>query len=64
MPRIPQGSVLGPLVSKIYIKDLPDETNSLRKIFADDTSLFSKVYDMHKSASELNDDLEKISYWT
>ena len=64
MPRIPQGSVLGLLVSKIYIKDLPDETNSLRKIFADDTSLFSKVYDMHKSASELNDDLEKISYWT
>ena len=63
MPRIPQGSVLGLLVSKIYIKDLPDETNSLRKIFADDTSLFSKVYDMHKSASELNDDLEKISYW-
>ena len=33
------------------------------KIFADDTSLFSKVYDIHKSASKLNDDLEKISYW-
>ena len=25
--------------------------------------LFSKVYDIHKSVSKLNDDLEKISYW-
>ena len=33
------------------------------KIFADDTSLFSKVYDIYKSASNLNYDLEKISYW-
>ena len=33
------------------------------KIFADDKSLFSKVCDIHKSASKLNDDLEKISYW-
>ena len=47
----------------IYINDLPDGINSLCKIFADDTSLFSKVYDIHKSASKLNRDLEKISYW-
>ena len=47
----------------IYINDLPDGINSLCKIFADDTSLFSKVYDIHKSASKLNSDLEKISYW-
>ena len=63
MSGIPQGSVLGPLLFLIYINDLPDGINSLCKIFADDTSLFSKVYDIHKSASKLNDDLEKISYW-
>ena len=63
MSGIPQGSVLGPLLFLIYINDLPDGINSLYKIFADDTSLFSKVYDIHKSASNLNDDLEKISYW-
>ena len=61
MSGIPQGSVLGPLLFLIYINDLPDGINSLCKIFADDTSLFSKVSDINKSASNLNDDLEKIS---
>ena len=63
MSGIPQGSVLGPLLFLIYIYDLPDGINSLCKIFADDKSLLSKVSEIHKSASNLNDDLEKISYW-
>ena len=63
MSGIPQGSVLGPLLFLIYINDLPDGINSLCKIFVVDTSLFSKVSDIHKSATNLNDDLEKISYW-
>ena len=63
MSGVPQGSVLGPLLFLIYINDLPDVINSLCKIFADDKSLFSKVYDIHNSASKLNDDFEKISYW-
>ena len=63
MSGIPQGSLPGPLLFLIYINDLPDGINSLCKIFADDTFLFSKISDMHKSASNVNDDLEKISYW-
>ena len=57
MSGVPQGSVLGPLLFLIYINDFPDGINSLCKIFVDDTSLFSKVYDIHNSASKLNDDL-------
>ena len=64
MSGVPQGSVLGPLFFLIYINDLPDGINSLCKIFVDDTSLFSKVSDIHKSASKLNDNLEKLSYWS
>ena len=35
----------------------------MRKIFADDTSLFSKLQNINKSANELNRDLEKVSNW-
>ena len=55
--------MLGLLLFLIFINDLPDGITSLCKIFADDTSLFSKVYDIDISAKELNSDLENISKW-
>ena len=60
---VPKGSVLGPLLFLIYINDLPDGITSICKIFADDTSLFSKVLDVNESTKKLNLDLEKISEW-
>ena len=60
---VPQGSILGPLLFLVYINDLPDNLESLAKLFADDTSLFSTVHGPHKSAKLLNDDLLKISNW-
>ena len=60
---VPQSSILGPLLFLIYISDLPDNLNSLINLFADDTSLFSAIYDPNHSAKVLNDDLNKISEW-
>ena len=60
---MPQGSVLGPLLFLIYINDLPDNIQSTCKIFADDTSLFSHVFDKYKSQSELNNDLQSLNNW-
>ena len=61
---MPQGSVLGPLLFLIYINDLPDNLKSNGKIFADDNSLFYKVFDKHVSRVTLNKDLELINSWT
>ena len=58
---VPQGSVLGPPLFLICINDLPNGIESVCKIFADDTSLFSKVKDATFSNTQLNSDLNKIS---
>ena len=60
---VPQGSVLGPLFFLVYINDLVDNINCEIKIFADDTSLFSRVDDPKRSAFELNEDLETVKLW-
>ena len=59
----PQGSVMGPLLFLIYINGLPEGLESTFKLFADDRSLFSTVYDSNMSADQLDKDLKNVSVW-
>ena len=61
--RVPQGSVLGPLLFLVYISDLERNIKSNVKYFADDTMLFSIVKDAKISANDLNHDLDVIHQW-
>ena len=44
---VSQGSLLGPLLLLVYINDLSNSLKSNPKLFANDTSLFSVIYDVN-----------------
>ena len=56
---VSQGFILRPLLFLICINDLLDHLVSSVKFSADDTSLFSTVYDTNASKNILNDFLKK-----
>ena len=58
---VPQGSVLGPLLFLVYINDLTDGISSNMKLFADDSSLFSRVTDVTDTHEKLLNDLGTIT---
>ena len=60
---VPEGCVLGPLFFLTYINNSVDNVSSEAKLFADDTPLFTVVYDVDIAANKLNRDLDIISNW-
>ena len=61
---VPQGSILGPLLFTIYMNDLPNFVKDPNiSMYADDTGLFSKIFNALEINSELLPDFLKVCDW-
>ena len=60
--RIPQGSLLEPLLFVIYVNNMPDVVKSFLYMFADDAKLFTRVKETY-GTSQLQHDLNALSDW-
>ena len=59
---VPQGTVLGPLLSLAYNNDLPNNINTNVRLFADDCVLYREIQNKFDHIS-LQEDLNTLVNW-
>jgi sarcosine oxidase/L-pipecolate oxidase len=61
---VPQGSILGPTLSLVFINDLTDEVENHIDLFADDTTLYQHLNSENRQSviKSLQRDLDTIKY--
>ena len=63
---IPQGSVIGPLLFKLFINDISDiiDSTSTIQIFADDVKIYTDISSLPGSFMDLQTNLDHIYQWS
>ena len=58
-----QGTILGPLLFRLYINDTTERISSTGKLYADNTKIYRKIIDPTIGCHLLQDDLNNLSKW-
>ena len=61
--RVPERSILGPLLFLVHLNNQADGLSSKAKLCADVISLFSVIHNVDTCANELNNNLDQINKW-
>ena len=58
-----QGSILGPILFLCFINDLPNSTLLSAFLFADDTAVLAKNFNLRELVTQVNTELQNIANW-
>ena len=61
--RVPQRSILGPMLFSVYVHGLPSASNFLNIMFPDDTNIFFEHKDISVLFSTVSRELQNINEW-
>jgi hypothetical protein len=60
---VPQGSIIGPILSIVFINDMPEAVNSFIQMFADDAKVFAEAASVEQRR-QLQEDLIALLDWS
>ena len=60
---VPQGSILGPILFRIYVNDIINATTLNVLSFADDTTIITSSPDIKALYAKMNFELQKLEVW-
>ena len=62
LSRVPQGTVLGPLLFSVYINDIIDDIDSEIRLFADDCVFYRQIQGIEDTA-KLQSGIDRLGKW-
>ena len=62
--RVPQGSVVAPLLFLLFIDDITKDLPANHALFVDDLSIWTTDHDKHKAITAAQDAIDHIAAWS
>lgn len=61
---VPQGSILSPILYSAYVQDIPSHSKCQHALYADDTVIYTKHFNIQYARKHMQEALDKITQWS